>query len=117
KDSVEAASWFERAAASGHPGGMRNYALVLDLGEAVPRNPKQSAEYLVTAFRMGSSSARESLFNKHAAWHADTKAQVQELLKDFGFYNGRADGEFDATTFAALNALQSANPIATGHEE
>ena len=117
KDSVEAARWFERAAASGHPGGMRNYALVLDLGEAVPRNPKQSAEYLVTAFRMGSSSARESLFNKHAAWHADTKAQVQELLKDFGFYNGRADGEFDATTFAALNALQSANPIATGHEE
>lgn len=117
KDSVEAARWFERAAANGHPRGMRNYALVLDLGEAVPRNPKQSAEYLVTAFRMGSSSARESLFKKHAAWHADTKAQVQELLKDFGFYNGRTDGEFDAATFVALDALQASNPITTGREE
>ena len=117
KDRVEAARWFERAAASGHPRGMRNYALVLDLGEAVPRNPKQSAEYLLTAFRMGSSTARESLFKKHESWHADTKARVQEQLKEFGFYDGRTDGEFDATTFAALNALQSANPITSGREE
>ena len=64
---VEAARWFERAAAGGHPGGMRNYALVLDQGEAVPRNPKQSAEYLLTAFRMGSPDARESLFRKHGS--------------------------------------------------
>ena len=62
KTASKQRGWFERAAASGHPGGMRNYALVLDLGEAVPRNPKQSAESFVTAFRMGSSSARESLF-------------------------------------------------------
>ena len=117
KDSAEAARWFERAAAGGHPGGMRNYALALDLGEAVPRNPKQSAEYLLTAFRMGSSDARESLFEKHEFWHADTKARVQEQLKEFGFYSGRIDGEFDTATFAALNALQSANPIATGREK
>ena len=117
KDRVEAARWFERAAASGHPRGMRNYALVLDLGEAVPRNPKLSAEYLLTAFRMGSSAARESLFKKHEVWHADTKARVQEQLKEFGFYNGPTDGEFDTATFAALNALQSSNPITAGREE
>ena len=111
KDSREAASWFERAAASGHPGGMRNYALVLDRGEAVGRNAKQAAEYLLTAFRMGSDSARQSLFELHSSWHADTKGQVQEQLRDFGFYSGRTDGEFDADTFAALRALQSSNPV------
>jgi len=114
QDRVEAARWFERAAAGGHPGGMRNYALVLDRGEAVPRNPKQSAEYLLTAFRMGSPDARESLFRKHEFWRADTKGEVQRLLKEFGFYTGRIDGEFDAATFAALDALQSSNPITTG---
>ena len=96
---------------------MRNYALVLDKGEAVGRNAKQSAEYLLTAFRMGSASARKSLFELNGAWHTDTRAQVQELLKDFGFYKGRTDGEFDAETYAALTALQSSNPIIAGREE
>ena len=117
RDQREAARWFERAAASGHPSGMRNYALVLDKGEAVGRNAKQSAEYLLTAFRMGSTSARKSLFELNGAWHTDTRAQVQELLKDFGFYKGRTDGEFDAETYAALTALQSSNPIIAGREE
>lgn len=114
RDQREAARWFERAAASGHPGGMRNFALVLDKGEAVGRNAKQSAEYLLTAFRMGSASARKSLFELNRAWHTDTRAQVQELLKNFGFYKGRTDGEFDAETYAALTALQSSNPIVAG---
>ncbi|MBR1212498.1 caspase family protein [Bradyrhizobium sp. JYMT SZCCT0180] len=117
KDGVEAARWFERAAAGGHPGGMRNYALVLDQGEAVPRNPKQSAEYLLTAFRMGSPDARESLFKKHASWQADTRAQVQELLREFGFQVGRTDGEFDGNTFTALEALRASNPINAGRVE
>ena len=111
KDVSEAARWFERAAATGHPGGMRNFALVLDQGEVVGRNPKQAAEYLLTAFRMGSDDARKSLFELHASWHADTKGQVQQLLRDFGFYRGRTDGEFDADTFASLKALQSSNPV------
>jgi TPR repeat protein len=111
KDSSEAAVWFERAAATGHPSGMRNYALLLDRGESVKRNAKQSAEYLLNAFRMGSDDARKSLFELHSSWHADTKGKVQELLRDFGFYRGRTDGEFDADTFAALRALQSSNPI------
>ena len=42
---------------------------------------------------------------------------MQELLKDFGFYKGRTDGEFDAETYAALTALQSSNPIIAGREE
>jgi TPR repeat protein len=117
KDKVEAARWFERAAAVGHPRGMRNFALVLDQGEGAARNPKQSAEYLLTAFRMGSSSARESLFKKHESWHADTKGQVQVLLGEFGFHVGRTDGEFDANTFTALDALQASNPIMAGREE
>lgn len=117
KDKVEAARWFERAAASGHPGGMRNYALVLDQGEFVGRNPKQAAEYLLTAFRMGSDDARKSLFELSSSWHADTKGQVQVLLREFGFYRGRTDGEFDADTFAALKALQSANPVASGRTQ
>ena len=96
---------------TGHPGGMRNFALVLDQGEAVGRNPKQAAEYLLTAFRMGSDDARKSLFELHTSWHTDTKGQVQQLLGDFGFYRGRTDGEFDADTFAALTALRSSNPI------
>jgi hypothetical protein len=117
KNPREAAAWFERAAASGHPGGMRNFALVLDKDEMVPRNPKQSAEYLLTAFRMGSAAARKSLFELNGAWHADTRAHVQEQLKDFGFYNRRTDGQFDAETYAALSTLQSSNPIIAGREE
>jgi hypothetical protein len=117
KDVREAARWFERAAATGHPSGMRNYALVLDQGETVDRNPKQAAEYLLNAYRMGSDDARKSLFELYGSWHADTKGQVQQLLKDFGFYSGRTDGEFDADTFAALKALQSSNPIATNRSQ
>jgi len=111
KNPAMAAQWFEAAAAAGNAVGMRNYALVLDQGESVPRNPKQSAEYLLTAYRMGSDDARRSLFELHGSWQADTKGQVQTLLKDFGFYRGRTDGVFDADTFAALRALQSSNPI------
>ena len=111
KDSREAARWFESAAATGHPSGMRNYALVLDRGEVVGRNAKQAAEYLLNAFRMGSDDARKSLFELHGSWHADTKGQIQEQLRDFGFYRGRTDGEFDADTFAALRALQASNPV------
>jgi hypothetical protein len=61
--------------------------------------------------------ARESLFKKHAAWHADTRAQVQELLKEFGFQVGRSDGEFDGNTFTALEALRASNPINAGRVE
>ncbi|MGQ0682903.1 MAG: caspase family protein [Bradyrhizobium sp.] len=117
KDSREAARWFESAAAAGHPSGMRNYALVLDRGETVDRNAKQAAEYLLNAYRMGSDDARKSLFELHGSWHADTKGKVQELLRDFGFYRGRTDGEFDADTFAALRALQSSNPIAANRAQ
>ncbi|MCC8964614.1 caspase family protein [Bradyrhizobium sp. Pear76] len=117
KDKAEAARWFERAAASGNPGGMRNYALVLDQGDGVDRDARQAAEYLLTAFRMGSDSARKSLFDLNATWHADTKSEVQKLLGDFGLYRGRTDGEFDTETFTALNALQSSNPVFNGRNE
>mgnify|MGYP001336673939 FL=1 len=60
---------------------------------------------------MGSDDARKSLFELHSSWHADTKGKVQELLRDFGFYRGRTDGQFDADTFAALKALQASNPV------
>jgi hypothetical protein len=93
---------------------MRNYALVLDQGESVNHDAKQAAEYLLTAFRMGSESAQKSLFELSDSWHADTKGEVQKLLRDFGFYKGRTDGEFDAETFAALRALQSSNAVVTG---
>ena len=63
---------------------------------------------------MGSDDARRSLFELHSSWQADTKGQVQELLKDFGFYRGRTDGVFDANTFAALRALKSSNPVNPG---
>lgn len=116
KDIGEAARWSERAAATGHPSGMRNYALMLDHGEAGPRNPKQAAEYLLTAFRMGSDDARKSLFDLSDSWQADTRAQVQVQLTDFGFYRGRTDGQFDAATFAALNALQGSNPVGSGRK-
>jgi len=97
----------------GYPGGMRNYALFLDQGEAVPRNPRQSAEYLITAFRMGSEDARESLLNRHEHWQPTPRAGAAPA-EGFRFYNGRLDGSFDAATFSALEALQSSNPIKTG---
>jgi TPR repeat protein len=117
KDKQEAARWFERAAANGHPGGMRNYAFVLDHGDGVERNPKQAAEYLLTAFRMGSDSARKSLFELSASWHTDTKAELQKLLGGFGFYKGKADGEFGEDTFAALKALQISNAVVNDRAE
>lgn len=117
KDKAEAARWLERAAANGHPSGMRNYALVLDQGTGVERNAKRAAEYLLTAFRMGSESARKSLFELNDSWHADTKAELQELLAGLGFYTGRTDGVFNETTLAALNALQLSNPISNDRAE
>jgi hypothetical protein len=111
KDTAEAARWFERAAAVGHPGGMRNYALVLDRGAWVPADPIRAADYLLTAYRMGSDSAEASLFTKHDSWRAETKSEVQRLLRDYGFYDGPIHGVFDENTFAALRALAAANPI------
>ena len=110
KNAAEAARWFERAAAVGHPGGMRNFAFVLDRGEGMPSNPSRSADYLLTAYRMGSDSARESLFNRYESWRPETRIEVQRLLRDYGYYSGPPNGVFDEATFAALRALQAANP-------
>ena len=71
------------------------------------RNPRQAAEYLLTAFRMGADDAHKSLFELSDTWRADTRAQVQAQFGDFGFYRGRSDGQFDAETFAALGGAAS----------
>jgi hypothetical protein len=111
KDTAEAVRWFERAAAVGHPGGMRNYALILDRGSWVQANPTKAADYLLTAYRMGSASAEASLFTKHESWKVETKREVQKLLREYGYYGGPLDGKFDESTFAALRALAAANPV------
>jgi hypothetical protein len=59
----------------------------------------------------GSDSAKESLFNLHDSWRAETKKEVQRLLRGYGFYNGPTQGVFDENTFAALRALAAANPV------
>jgi TPR repeat protein len=111
KDAAEAVRWFERSAAGGHPGGMRNFAFVLDQGMGgVERDSVRSADFLLTAFRMGSESARRSLFELHASWSRETRAEVQRLLEAYGFYRGAVDGNFEAPTFAALAAFAQQNP-------
>jgi TPR repeat protein len=111
KDPRQAVHWFERAAAVGHPGGMRNYALMLDRGTGIAVNPARAADFLLTAYRMGSDEARESLFTRHASWRVETRSEVQRLLRDYGFYDGPLGGAFDERTFAALRALSTANPV------
>jgi hypothetical protein len=111
KDPAEAARLFERAAAVGHAGGMRNYAFVLDRGAGVQFNPTRAADCLLTAYRMGSAAAEDSLFTKHESWRVETKKEVQKLLRDYGFYNGEIDGTFRESSFAALRALAAANPV------
>lgn len=111
KNPAEAVRWFEQAAAVGHPGGMRNFALMLDRGAGIKANPVRAADYLLTAYRLGSDSARESLFNLHGSWQIETKREVQRLLRDYGYYNGPLQGTFDDATFAALRALAAANPV------
>jgi hypothetical protein len=111
KNPAEAARWFEQAAAVGHPGGMRNFAFMLDRGAGIAANPVRAADYLLTAYRLGSDSAKESLFNLHESWQPETKKEVQRLLREYGYYNGPLQGTFDNATFAALRALAAANPV------
>lgn len=70
---------------------------------------------ILSAYRMGSDSAYQSLFKLHDSWRAETKKEVQKLLRDYGFYNGPTQGVFDENTFAALRAIAAESAVQEKH--
>lgn len=69
----------------------------------------------VVAFVGGQPAAEEPIINLNVASpisaHKDDKKQLQQALKDKGFYNGAVDGSIGPKTEAAIKAFKIANGL------
>ncbi len=105
KDTTEAARLYGEAAEQGFAAAMLELAALYDAGDGVGADPDTAAELLLSAYRAGHKGARAALTTDSAKWRKATREAVERRLKLAGALKGKADGNFDGATEAALRSF------------
>jgi TPR repeat protein len=104
KNEAAAVALYRRAVALGNPMAMNNLAWMLQGGWGVERNPEEAADLMLQALDRGNEFSRLSMTKYASAWSREFRQALQRRLRDAGFYSGRIDGSFHASTIDSLNA-------------
>jgi len=104
RNEVAAVALYRRAVSLGNAMGMNNLAWMLQSGRGVERNPEEAADLMLKALDRGNDFSRQRMTKYASAWSMEFRRALQRRLRDAGFYAGRIDGEFRASTIASLNA-------------
>lgn len=98
QDYTQAFQLFEAAAQERHPQALFNFAVLIDQGQVPNRTPAQAAGYLFDALRSGASDVRTLLCNRSEMFSTPTRAALQEVMAEHGFYAGAIDAQFGLGT-------------------
>lgn len=101
-DPQKALAMFERAADLRHPQAMYNFAALIDDGLIPGKGPKEAAQYLYQALRVGNPDVLKVLTEHPGTLKLATRRALQEELKRFDLYQGTIDGDFGPGTQRGL---------------
>ena len=104
-----AVSWYRKAAADGNPAGIHNLAAMADNGKGLDRDPEYAATLMMQALDLRYEFSRSQMTENANNWTREFRRALQRKLRDAGFYSGNIDGEFGATTTAAVDAYMKRN--------
>jgi len=103
-----AAGWFQKSVDQKYLHSYSFLAGMLETGEGVVLDADRAAELYWDAMEKGDPTALERLTLQLNSRSRDVVLNVQQRLRDEGFYKGRVDGLPGPTTVKAVNAWRSA---------
>ncbi len=103
KDAAKGIDYFRQAADLRHPEAMFNYARMIDLGQIKGQGPKDAARYIYSSIRIGAQVVIDQVTTNSESFTKKTRIELQKLLKDHQFFDGKTDGKFGPGTVAAIN--------------
>ncbi|NBZ88808.1 caspase family protein [Stagnihabitans tardus] len=101
-DQAKGIEYFQKAAALRHPEAMFNMAGMIDGGFLRDKGPKDAAAYLYDSLRAGSADVLNQLTTNAEAFSPKTRVELQKILKEHNFLEGKADGKFGPGAIAAI---------------
>ena len=100
-----AVAYYKKAVALGNAIAMNNLAWMLQGGRGVSRkDPQEAANLMMQALDRRYEFSHMQMTQKSSTWSKEFRQALQTRLRDAGFFTGRVDGEFGASTIAAINA-------------
>ena len=103
-----AVAYYKKAVALGNAIAMNNLAWMLQGGRGVPRkDPQEAASLMMQALDRRYEFSHMQMTQKSSTWSKEFRQALQTRLRDAGFFTGRVDGEFGASTIAAINAYMN----------
>jgi TPR repeat protein len=104
RDPARALEYFEKAADLRHPQAMYNFAALIDDGAIPGKGPQDAAHYLYRALRTGAQDVYEVMRDRPDQFKPETRKALQQVLKQYAFYDGGIDGDFGPGTQRAIRA-------------
>lgn len=105
QDYVEAVRLYKAAADGGNAHAMANLSHLYDQGLGTRANAKEAARLAADSVAGGEPSKREEMKSSPGNFSASFRREMQQLLKERGFYNGPVDGDFGVATQNAIDKL------------
>jgi TPR repeat protein len=105
QDYVQAKDWYEKAANAGNSYAMGNLSYLYDKGLGTSPDPRQAAQLAIQSMEGGEAPFINDMKAGATSYSADFRRQVQQALKDRGYYSGPIDGIFGVTTANAIDKL------------
>lgn len=102
RDPKRALEHFERAADLRHPQAMYNFAALIDDGLIEGKGPREAAQYLYQALRVGNAEVLKVLTEHPDSLKPETRRELQAELRRFDLYQGTIDGQFGPGTKRGL---------------
>lgn len=105
QDYVQAKDWYEKAANAGSSYAMGNLSYLYDKGLGTSPDSRQAAKLAVQSMEAGEAPFISDMKAGAVNYSPDFRRQLQQALKDRGYYTGPVDGVFGATTTTAIDKL------------
>jgi TPR repeat protein len=105
QDYAEALNWYEKAANGGNTYAMGNLSRLYDQGLGTRTNAKEAARWAVASVEGGDQGKLQELKGSPANFTPQFRKEVQQLLKQRGYYSGPIDGDFGIATQNAIDRL------------
>jgi uncharacterized protein len=105
QDYVQAKEWYEKAANAGNSYAMGNLSYLYDKGLGTSPDTRQAARLAIQSMEGGEAPFIRDMKAGATNYSPDFRRQLQQALKDRGYYSGPIDGVFGVTTANAIDKL------------
>ncbi|WP_075290259.1 caspase family protein [Pararhizobium arenae] len=105
QDYEQARNWYEMAANAGSAYAMGGLSRLYDFGLGTKPDPREAVRWAAASIEGGDQGKLDEVRTKPDNFTAEFRREFQALLKERGFYSGPLDGDFGASTQAAIDRL------------